>query len=1165
MRSAATAVVLCVSSFAFAQPQPPVDPPAPPALVVTADVSAAYPRVPVRFEGANYDAKENRVTAAKAEFNTSIVPGVEQPIEFVINVAATGADKSIVFKGQITDYLGTVIAPVEASITAKAGTTEAKAFPFTPTEAMRGPFYLTGSWTEQGGEGKGEISAAAGQANRRLMLEDFEVPNYPDPGAPLESSVEAAHGGKLGVIVRLPKKPAPLPNADPNVQLPPVVQRLPINLKLTGRPVSLGVWVKNTQPIALSTFINDPGIEAQQRNIPDTWTIGPITVPPGDWRRIEIPMPGFSRPEARRASHNEASGVVDYPLNVQYIDIFSADETAVMIDEIDVLTQGEPENALTIRTITDKPLQLLYPNDLMRLAVANTWLWGQPRKVRVSAGLEDIAGIKRSIADAEVTLAAGQEQIIDAPITAASIGPQQFKAALSESEIVAAVTPPGHPYLVYPPGGQPLAPRELRALLRDRNKVLVDLGFTKEVVIIPWHSTDNSPSVEPAQGSWAYEWITPAIRARKDAGLQPVGLLGFSPLWADPSATYNPKMAFWYGSTYTMPARSIWWEEYVFRTVSKYKGTIDTWVVWDRPDSEAFKASPELFAEQMLEVARDAAREANPDAKLVSGGVSRENIETYLQAIAEVGAHRYLDGIGVYPTLAALSPEDGYLDVILTRAQRIREREQIKPELWVMNLGWATGDDQFRVTEREQAIYVPRAFVITKSTGINQILLQPDRTEAAPKRDSADLIFPSGGLFGIKSAALSAKTVRTLLTDATIVRELFINDKWDGLVRAYLFKKPDGTLLLCAWRREGSSELRLPMPATSVMDLFGNVIEAKDRLTLRPDLVYATFPAGSEAQLLRALERTSPIYEDAPESAWKRDFSFFLDVGDEADESAAGYVCEGGKLIGPIDSHYHTGYGRRVIDTGRHFSGSESFKVNVAAFNGGDMLLRRRINYAVPDQLTRVYVDDQLVGQWFAFKRDRRFRWRDIDFVIPAKFLAGKSSVTVKVVPQEGKQATSYAYWAGPIRTKLVYVSDLSQLVSTSGYGAGANRDKNILGGPIRFDKHPGKTYTKGLGVNAAAELPRSVVVIPLNKQFKRFKATVGVDAATNGQGSVRFRVGDGKKMLWDSADMSFYSDPKDIDIDVSDAILLMLWVGDADDGEKNDIANWADARLEMK
>jgi hypothetical protein len=46
---------------------------------------------------------------------------------------------------------------------------------------------------------------------------------------------------------------------------------------------------------------------------------------------------------------------------------------------------------------------------------------------------------------------------------------------------------------------------------------------------------------------------------------------------------------------------------------------------------------------------------------------------------------------------------------------------------------------------------------------------------------------------------------------------------------------------------------------------------------------------------------------------------------------------------------------------------------------------------------------------------------------------------------------------------------------------------------------------------------------------------------------------------------MTYYSAPQDLDLDVSDAILLLLWCDDSGDGNRNDLANWADARLELK
>ena len=42
--------------------------------------------------------------------------------------------------------------------------------------------------------------------------------------------------------------------------------------------------------------IRDPGVEVRQSRFYDTWDVGPMTIVPGDWHYVEIPMPGYGRP-----------------------------------------------------------------------------------------------------------------------------------------------------------------------------------------------------------------------------------------------------------------------------------------------------------------------------------------------------------------------------------------------------------------------------------------------------------------------------------------------------------------------------------------------------------------------------------------------------------------------------------------------------------------------------------------------------------------------------------------------------------------------------------------------------------------------------------------------------------------------------------------------------
>ena len=113
---------------------------------------------------------------------------------------------------------------------------------------------------------------------------------------------------------------------------------------------------------------------------------------------------------------------------------------------------------------------------------------------------------------------------------------------------------------------------------------------------------------------------------------------------------------------------------------------------------------------------------------------------------------------------------------------------------------------------------------------------------------------------------------------------------------------------------------------------------------------------------------------------------------------------------------------------------------------------------------------------------------------------------------------------------------------------------RNIVGSPLKIGT---ETFENGIGAFA-----RSLVEFPLNGQFKRFTSKVGVDAATDGRGSVVFEVyGDGKK-LWTSPTMSGLDAAKEIDVDVTGVNRLRLVLTDAGDGNKFDVADWAEPTL---
>lgn len=148
----------------------------------------------------------------------------------------------------------------------------------------------------------------------------------------------------------------------------------------------------------------------------------------------------------------------------------------------------------------------------------------------------------------------------------------------------------------------------------------------------------------------------------------------------------------------------------------------------------------------------------------------------------------------------------------------------------------------------------------------------------------------------------------------------------------------------------------------------------------------------------------------------------------------------------------------------------------------------------------------------------------------------------------------------GPRQT--LFLSDAASLVTAATNGSGPVEIDRSHGGPAAGDGGlltlSGESYAKGLGVLAPSEIR-----VALGGACTSFSATVGVDDATRGAGSVTFEVWlDGARVVA-SGMVRGRSAPLAGTLDVSGRQELRLVVTDGGDGATGDHADWADARLE--
>lgn len=145
-----------------------------------------------------------------------------------------------------------------------------------------------------------------------------------------------------------------------------------------------------------------------------------------------------------------------------------------------------------------------------------------------------------------------------------------------------------------------------------------------------------------------------------------------------------------------------------------------------------------------------------------------------------------------------------------------------------------------------------------------------------------------------------------------------------------------------------------------------------------------------------------PIPAQSPDAAFMTDCFQgtpldVLDVMDEASEKAHGYAVTDQYRTAERGYRGSAAADQRAQDSGRYYKGEETFRISVKGAKGDEVILRRRIDSDVRDQTSVVYIDGKRLSAWkFADATPRR-GLRDLDLIIPSRWIAGKDSITVRV------------------------------------------------------------------------------------------------------------------------------------------------------------------------
>jgi hypothetical protein len=262
-------------------------------------------------------------------------------------------------------------------------------------------------------------------------------------------------------------------------------------------------------------------------------------------------------------------------------------------------------------------------------------------------------------------------------------------------------------------------------------------GVQWERLIFPWSLIQKEGPNSWADGYFSDQQIAQEVVR----GIQVVGLAIYTPQWAS-STPRTPKPTNVPANLYLpFDDPQNHWGQFMFKLAQRYRGQIDTWVVWNEPDMYSDQilytwdgSITDLY--QLVKVASQAVKKANPNARIALPGMTywwdKESgrplyLARYLEAASKdptAAAHGYYFDIAVLHQYA--NPLNAYAAVqVFKRAMALYG---IDRPVWIGESNVAPYDDPasqigttLRATMDQQASYVVQAFALARAAGVERM------------------------------------------------------------------------------------------------------------------------------------------------------------------------------------------------------------------------------------------------------------------------------------------------------------------------------------------------------------------------------------------------------------------------------------------------------------
>lgn len=234
----------------------------------------------------------------------------------------------------------------------------------------------------------------------------------------------------------------------------------------------------------------------------------------------------------------------------------------------------------------------------------------------------------------------------------------------------------------------------------------------------------GGPYLWSGNGSGFYNYDASIDRLSK-AGINVLGLLDYNPAWFK---SKNPPLDAWLKD----------WGDYVYNTVARYgrdRGQVKYWEIWNEPNLRKYGYENTIYTVpdfvRLLDVARAAAKAADPETIIVLGGVASiwgdlptpedYDVTTYLRMLHDAGGWNSFDVLAIHPYRPG-PPEAGSWrrDTTMDFEAELRAVDGLLAEfgnkpVWLTEVAWSAYTGTYGVSETDQAAFLVRMYLLAMS------------------------------------------------------------------------------------------------------------------------------------------------------------------------------------------------------------------------------------------------------------------------------------------------------------------------------------------------------------------------------------------------------------------------------------------------------------------